>query len=1183
MASSYNPRDPLASAISTPDQQSLSLASSTSSSSVSSVSSSLTPAVLDPIVFSLDCNDTTFRASETLPLSPRSPPTSAHSLSRSNLTGIRTMAPNPADTADTETALPRALFGEAVSSSSLSSPASSLPLSTFPSASIAPTSDPTSRTTLVPSTVAQSHDEGERPVHFGQGLPTASSTTRTTATTTKTNNTGHDPPDHEQHQHWPSQVDGPSEHFPDQEEQEQDLHSQFQLQAYIEDLEQEEAAIEDSLQVEAAVQASLIQLDNNPAHDHHHLPTWSTSVFDQQNLAEDVNMLAHMSSQLHLTGHGGHDTNLTQALLNTAVNSSEAGGGGGGLLRDIAGGFDDDEYNDDDDDEECPPPSETKYFFYDDPVPPVGIAEAVAELNGDLMDVLWKVNEAARDGFAAVDRYYWESSSALEMAGTSPPDVGTQGGEESVFSQIQQDYLYREKLKAKKEPPTAAATAQEEALRWWPRDKFPGAGTGSLSLSPRSEDEPLYPDCDDADDFQGRLSHHAGPDILINLAGNILSPISIHDLYFSRYYACLVHLNLWDTNLGTWGAQAVGGLMADSACRIQYLNLGRNHLGFEGIVQLWGIYKNRSLVELDLRENGLGQKEAHTLQQIMVRPETEKPCNIRRLDLRDNVINDVGCLSIAKIIQCTVLSHLDLSGNRISDWGASTILAAFETNELPLRDINLGANPLSFAGGVDICKILALPRSRITHLDLRGAKLTDVGIPYVAEALRSHHCPIVSLNLYDCQLTDTGIVKMALVLSVNKSLRVLGLGCNCIGDLGIVTLSHGLRLNNTLQELDVSQNDTPLSRAGVEELMVTMRSNTTLLHLRVGEDGHSHELTGNNNDGHGGFGEHEADFQYLFQQPLLPSHHPLGLSWTDQQQAATGLSTPTPPLPTPTIIGEVMAPTHAAVAQPLQVPPLPLPMSTINHPASTTMVPAVIQTTAMEPIQGLFPQLLPNGGAGAAVPVTVATGGAGPHEGLTEQDAERERVRLSLALSSLKTYVRHNYRRVNKLHCLCFEILVTARVLLFAKDVVRAQSMETGSALGGEGKGFELDILSSRSQSPNEGSALVPLHSGLPTPPSSGSEGAWPLLDSISLVKSGDPTSVMAPRKPCGTLAGLPWEVKEMILRRLDRKGLMSERQFQTVMNYGGSSWETKREPWEKWGEIREIVLEKTRCYYYEP
>jgi hypothetical protein len=39
-------------------------------------------------------------------------------------------------------------------------------------------------------------------------------------------------------------------------------------------------------------------------------------------------------------------------------------------------------------------------------------------------------------------------------------------------------------------------------------------------------------------------------------------------------------------------------------------------LSFEGIVQLAGLYKNESLIELDLSENQLGPKAIHSLQQV---------------------------------------------------------------------------------------------------------------------------------------------------------------------------------------------------------------------------------------------------------------------------------------------------------------------------------------------------------------------------------------------------------------------------------------------------------------------------------------------------------------------------------------------------------------------------------------
>lgn len=488
----------------------------------------------------------------------------------------------------------------------------------------------------------------------------------------------------------------------------------------------------------------------------------------------------------------------------------------------------------------------------------------------------------------------------------------------------------------------------------------------------------------------------------------------------------------------------------------------------------------------------------------MVRLKKEKRCNIRRLNLSNNEINDVGCISIAKIIMGTLLSHLDLSFNKISDWGASTVLAAFESNELQLRDINMEANPLSFAGGVDICKILALPESRITHLDLRGAKVTDVGMPYLAEALKSHNCVVMSLNLFDCQLTDAGILKIAIKLSVNKSLRVLGLGCNNIGDLGILALSQALTLNSYLEELDLSENDVALSREGLEALMSAMTTNTSLVDLRLDVDGHPHVLARGLDEFSmmaGMNAEHE-DLTELAEELTHPQQQHL------EQQIAVQESHPfVPSVLFPQPVAEVLATTHHATILAPPTPPEP---------------------------QYLQPQ--PQHHHHLEAP--------------DERDLERERQQLLLALSSLKTYVRHNYRRTEKMRRLCFEVLVATRILMFAKD--------------------DPDMRKSTTEE-----ATISLLTGLPTPPIAEVPLVTKDLGMLSLS-----TTTEGPR---GTMAGLPWEIKVMILRGLDLEGLLSEHQFQGIVNYGSMPrWETIRQPWDRWGEIREAILERTRCYYYE-
>ncbi|KAF9436860.1 NACHT, LRR and PYD domains-containing protein 3 [Entomortierella beljakovae] len=947
------------------------------------------------------------------------------------------------------------------------------------------------------------------------------------------------------------------------------LHTQMQLQLYLQDLQEQE----DAQAVDAALAAS-IQFDYVQDHTQSN-PTSPFATGIPSSLGSNINsvdMVAQSFQQgmLSLESSSIAAANNTPQTFSLGMNINLMHDGlaleHGESLHDLQ------EEMDDDDDEECLPPSETKYILYDDHVSPVSVREALTILNGSMYDELVKgvtLNENHNHLYPSHNHSSYEfddkspiyspisSSKLTANVALSAEDAYDEDDEYDTDYSLHLEDTGDRSFQDKRRLIDAAVKPMGLIS--------PGP---ELTKSNLSEIEERI-----EESLQGRSSHHhSGPDILLNLAGNVISPITVHEIFFSRYYSRLVYLNLWDTDLGIWGAQAVGGLMADSACRIQYLNLGCNRLGFEGIVQLAGLYKNSSLVELDLRENRLGHKAVHSLKQTMVRLAKDKACNIRRLNLSNNKINDVGCISIAKILLNTQVSHLDLSFNSISDWGASTILEAFESKELPLKDINLEANPLSFAGGVNICKILALPLSHISHLDLRGAKVTDVGVPYLAEALKSHHCPIIFLNLYDCQLTDTGILKLAIKLSVNTSLRSLGLGSNCIGDMGILALSQGLRLNSHLEELDIGENDLDLSRASLEALISSMQSNTSLIYLNLDIDGHPHAVSRDPNDTGDLFRQFgiQPESGYLDSLSSHQSQHfqeQYGGDYLNQQSGA--------------LVGEVLAPTHAAIAQPLQIP---LQATHGNN---------LIQSLDHTPLQHTFLQGGAIGGVGGGGGGGEGGGGGGVVGGgaAGHVNTQRDREQKLQALTKLKTYVRLNFRRTTKLHSLCFEILMTARVLMFAKDstVFKAPfASEIGPISRTMDQAKSQTIIESSQGVP---SAIIPIQTGLPTPPLlNDAEPNLVLNDGTKEddIENGvssdiylDQIVVTSPRAR-GTLACLPWEVKEMILRSLDRKGLLSEKQFQAIMAYSGSLWETTREPWERWGEIRETILEQVHCYYYE-
>ncbi|KAF9408057.1 NACHT, LRR and PYD domains-containing protein 14 [Podila epigama] len=901
----------------------------------------------------------------------------------------------------------------------------------------------------------------------------------------------------------------------------------LQFQGYIQDLDEAEAVAQEEAHVALAAEAShysLAQEHHNPnAHNTYH-PNPHLQEQQWPGLLQTPEFVSEQDTSLGafatLTGAPASLPGLLNHLLPSVPVQN-----GVQRLESLQHALELEEGAEDDDDEECLRPSETKYILYDDDIPPVTVEEALATLNEILEEDLLLAEKLRRCGMddTLVDGIY--DSSEEGCSRSSPPSLG-------LIQQQLQEHGVLERLEVHLGGGQQGVGRRNRMIPLQRTDMEMGNGLLSPEIaSPLSghssvlqDEDEFYADGSLQEEGNGSgASNSKGPDIMLNLAGNTLTPITIHDLFFSRHYPRLVYLSLWDTNLGIWGAQAVGGLMADRSCRIEYLNLGRNRLGFEGIVQLSGLYKNHSLVELDLSENHLDAKAVHSLQQIMVRLQKDRACNIRRLKLADNEINDVGCISIAKIIMGTVLSHLDLSGNRISDWGASTILASFESNTVSLRDISMEGNPLSFAGGVDICKILALPESKITHLNLSGAKVTDVGVPSLVDALKSHSCVLASLNLYDCQLTDTGILKIAVKLSVNKSLKVLGLGYNCIGDVGIMALSQALCLNNTLEELDLSDNDQPLSRAGLEALMSAMTMNTTLVDLRLDVDGHPHVQTG-------GYDEYNVI-------PGLNLEH--GDETTDQAQDANGVHQhqqglhqeqvhpEAPPVLAP--VAEILAPTHHAT---IMGPPVSAPLTAygeIMHQQQAQYQQQNHHQQQQQQQQQTHHQAHPQTGAVAE-----------------EQDLEQEREQLVLALSSLKAYVRHNYKRTERMRRLCFQLLVGTRILMFAKD-------GGGSAWAGKAK--------ERSSTTKIG------------------------ISATEVLEDEDETCVsnVAKEGLRGTLAGLPWEIKELILRAMDEEGLLSERQFQRIVQYGSTpQWETVRQPWDLWGEVRESILEKMRCYYYE-
>ncbi|KEG10888.1 hypothetical protein DQ04_03181010 [Trypanosoma grayi] len=83
----------------------------------------------------------------------------------------------------------------------------------------------------------------------------------------------------------------------------------------------------------------------------------------------------------------------------------------------------------------------------------------------------------------------------------------------------------------------------------------------------------------------------------------------------------------------------------------------------------------------------------------------------------------------------------------------------------------------------------------VKHLSLRGNGLTDSDVSAMASLLTRHpRSELVSLNLWGNCITDEGAVALARMLKKNRTMQVLDLGHNNIGDVGLLELVDCFRM-----------------------------------------------------------------------------------------------------------------------------------------------------------------------------------------------------------------------------------------------------------------------------------------------------------------------------------------------------------------------------------------------------
>lgn len=296
----------------------------------------------------------------------------------------------------------------------------------------------------------------------------------------------------------------------------------------------------------------------------------------------------------------------------------------------------------------------------------------------------------------------------------------------------------------------------------------------------------------------------------------------------------------------------------DLGHRIDCLDLKGEKLDYKACEALEEVFKRLQFKVVDLEQTNLDEDGASALFDMIEYYESATHLNIsfnkhigtrgwqaaahmmrktsclQYLDARNTPLLDHSAPFVARALRIrSSLAVLHLENASLSGRPLVLLATALKMN-MNLRELYLADNKLNgLQDSAQLGNLLKFNCS-LQILDLRNNHVLDSGLAYICEGLKEQRKGLVTLVLWNNQLTHTGMAFLGMTLPHTQSLETLNLGHNPIGNEGVRNLKNGLIGNRSVLRLGLAS--TKLTCEGAVAVAEFIAESPRLLRLDLREN-----------------------------------------------------------------------------------------------------------------------------------------------------------------------------------------------------------------------------------------------------------------------------------------------------------------------------------------------------------